>query len=300
MKKTILRVVLYGVFVLNLILCIGYIIVHQHQINKNKELYQDIAEEVVGDELETLHNIAEEKINSIEQEERTEEVKKNKSYQDSKDGKNKKKNKSKKKSENQTDRKDETEKSNESVFNMKSLKKINPDACGWIDIPNTSVQYPLLRHAKDNTYYLEHNIDGSKGYPGCVYMENINSVTFDDKITVLYAHNMRNGSMFGSLKKWKDASYFENHPYIFIYGEDIKVYKIFAAVTRSNKHLAQNYDYFTEDGAQKLWDDLHKMKKGNFRSIEYTKGDNIIVLSTCEKQWSDKRFLVVAKEMKSK
>lgn len=54
----------------------------------------------------------------------------------------------------------------------------NPDVYAWIYVPGTSVNYPILQSATDNSYYLDYNIDGTKGYPGCVYSENINSKDF--------------------------------------------------------------------------------------------------------------------------
>ena len=61
---------------------------------------------------------------------------------------------------------------------FEELQAVNPDIYAWITVPGTVIDYPILQHASDNTYYLMHNIDGSYGYPGCIYTENMNSKDF--------------------------------------------------------------------------------------------------------------------------
>ena len=83
----------------------------------------------------------------------------------------------------------------------------NEDVYAWITVPGTVIDYPILQHATDNTYYLNYNIDGSYGYPGCIYTENMNSKEFTDNNTVIYGHNMKNGTMFAGLHKFEDAAF---------------------------------------------------------------------------------------------
>lgn len=72
---------------------------------------------------------------------------------------------------------------------------MNPDVYAWITVPGTEIEYPILQHPSDNSYYFMHNIDGSYGYPGCIYTENLNSKDFADNNTVIYGHDMKNDSM---------------------------------------------------------------------------------------------------------
>ena len=60
---------------------------------------------------------------------------------------------------------------------------MNPDVYAWITVPGTEIEYPILQHPSDNSYYFMHNIDGSYGYPGCIYTENLNSKDFTDRDT---------------------------------------------------------------------------------------------------------------------
>ena len=66
---------------------------------------------------------------------------------------------------------------------------------GCVCLPGTEIEYPILQHPSDNSYYFMHNIDGSYGYPGCIYTENLNSKDITDNNTVIYGHNVKNDSM---------------------------------------------------------------------------------------------------------
>ena len=96
----------------------------------------------------------------------------------------------------------------EKDIDFAALQEENSDVYAWIYVPGTNVDYPVLQHPEDDTYYLEHNMDGSKGLPGCIYSESVNTKDFTDPNTVLYGHNMKNGSMFASLHNFEDQQVF--------------------------------------------------------------------------------------------
>ena len=79
------------------------------------------------------------------------------------------------------------------------LSSINPDIYAWIRIPDTQIDYPVLQREEDDTYYLRHNSSGRYAFAGSIYTEEANSRDFKDPMTVLYGHNMRDGSMFQNL-----------------------------------------------------------------------------------------------------
>ena len=183
-----------------------------------------------------------------------------------------------------------------------ALKAKNKDIYAWIYIPGTKVDYPVLQHPTSNSYYLDYNLDGTKGYPGCIYTENYNSKDFTDPHTVLYGHNMKNGTMFGTLHNYEDQDTFfgEDH-YIFIYTEEnVYVYLIFAAYDFDAIHLLANYDLSNEKVYEQYINNIFKVKNTSKRvanirdDVEVTKDDRIITLSTCTKGGNENyRFLVV-------
>ncbi len=172
----------------------------------------------------------------------------------------------------------------------------NSDIYAWIYVPDTKIDYPVLQHPTDNTYYLNYNIDGSKGYPGCIYTENYNAKDFSDFNTVLYGHNMKNGSMFANLHKFEDAEFFEEHPYVYIYTEDrLLVYQIFASYEFSNTHLMLGYDMKSEAGISNYLEeveDVRDMGRNIREELFPDSGKRIITLSTCIKSKPQSRYLV--------
>ena len=174
------------------------------------------------------------------------------------------------------------------------LKETNEDIYAWIKIENTQVSYPILQNAEDN-YYLKRCINGRSGLPGCIYTNACHAQDFSSWNTVIYGHNMINGTMFGSLKisnDWDDANeYIE----IKIPNQTLK-YRVYAVTEFSDEYIPLAYDETSDSDKQKFLDNVYLSAKddGYFRedmvvSIE----DKLVTLSTCIKGKNDKRLLVI-------
>ncbi|MCR4999997.1 MAG: class B sortase [Lachnospiraceae bacterium] len=177
------------------------------------------------------------------------------------------------------------------------LASENPDINSWITIPDTKISYPILQSGEDKKedYYLHHNVDGSYGYPGVIYMQKDNSAEYSDRVTVLYGHNMRDGSMFAGLHKYADSKYFEKHPDIDVYTPSgTKHYKVFAALQYDDRHILDAYGYFkTTEAVQAFYEECGSLADNITYLGHLDEDTKLLVLSTCEKE-SDKRYLVVA------
>ena len=182
------------------------------------------------------------------------------------------------------------------VLDWEYLRKENEDIYAWIYIPDTNIDYPILQHETDDSYYLNYNLDGTKGYPGCIYTEKLNAKDFSDYNTLIYGHNMKNGTMFHDLHKYEEETFFVEHPYIFIYTpDDVLVYEVYGAYEFTNAHILYSYDCFTEQGFSSYLQMIKQKygEKGLFREeIEVTETDKIITLSTCVSGENEMRFLV--------
>ncbi|MGN0243714.1 MAG: class B sortase [Lachnospiraceae bacterium] len=126
-----------------------------------------------------------------------------------------------------------------------ALRNMNSDYCAWIRIPDTPIDYPVVQ-GKDNEYYLHHTFTGQENASGAIFM-SVDNDGFEDKNTVLFGHNMRNQTMFGSLKNYQDEGYWRKHPIIEIIREGKRYrYKIFFAasvsLTEVDKMLSKDYD----------------------------------------------------------
>ena len=181
---------------------------------------------------------------------------------------------------------------------FEELREMNPDVYAWITIPGTDIDYPILQHASDNSYYLKHNIDGSYGYPGCIYTENLNSKDFTDNNTVIYGHNMKNGSMFAGLHQYEARDFFDENREVIIYLPDqILHYTIFAAYTYDDRHLLYSFDFSDTDIYEAYLQaifDIRDMNANIDKDMTVTGENKIITLVTCIGNKPENRLLVQA------
>ena len=181
---------------------------------------------------------------------------------------------------------------------FEGLWETNKDVYAWITIPGTEIDYPILQHETDNTYYLNYNIDGSYGYPGCIYTENLNTKDFNDNNTIIYGHNMKNGTMFAALHKFEDATFFEENQKIFIYTPEKEIsYTIFAAYIYDDRHLMYSFDFEQKEVYASYLEEIKNMRSMNAlirEEVDVTAEDKIITLVTCLGNQPDKRLLVQA------
>lgn len=181
--------------------------------------------------------------------------------------------------------------------NIAEIQKEMPDVYGWIEIPGTKVNYPVVQREDDNLYYLDRTPEGSSNIEGSIFSEDYNRRDFTDPVTVLYGHNMKNGDMFGELHLFEDKSFFDANRDLYIYLKDKKLtYRIFAAVLFDNRHIMQSYDFSSEDSFLLFIREIMSIR--NMRSnvdgdVSILPTDKIITLSTCHGMGSDYRYLVL-------
>ena len=172
---------------------------------------------------------------------------------------------------------------------FEKLWEINPEIYAWIEIPGTSVAYPIVQSASDNSYYLNHTIEGMAGYPGSIYTEGINSKDFQDFNTMIYGHDMEDGSMFGGLHQFEDSEYLKNHETLIIYTPEHKLtYRIFMTLTYDDRHIMGSFDF-----SEKEEREAYLASIGN-TDTEVTADSKIVTLSTCIATQPSNRFLVEA------
>lgn len=185
----------------------------------------------------------------------------------------------------------------ESKIDFESLWEVNEDAYAWIQIPGTVIDYPILQSAtEEDDYYLNTTIDGKKGYPGSIYTEKYNSTAFTDPVTVVYGHDMLEGTMFTDLHKYEDKAFFDSNPYIYIYLPDRTLkYQIFAAVRFDDRYILGNYNFLEAEDFQSYLDELRSSIDGNVNpDVEVTQQSSILSLSTCIADAPENRWLVNA------
>lgn len=164
------------------------------------------------------------------------------------------------------------------------LTGLNEDIAGWIEVEGTAVDYPILYDATPTRFYLNHTHIGAYSPYGSVFMLSENARDFSDFNTVVYGHNMLDGSMFASLHNFEDQTFFDEHDTIMVYLPGrVLCYRVFAAYRTDNLNQIVNFPTDTPGDRQAYIDRIYThTEKAIFNpDIEVTPDDRIITLSTC-------------------
>ncbi|HWR40588.1 MAG TPA: class B sortase [Patescibacteria group bacterium] len=180
------------------------------------------------------------------------------------------------------------------VVDFTSLERINPDVVGWLAAEGTEIDYPVVR-GKDNDFYLRHLFTGERNKLGSIFMDYRNHSDFSDKNTIIYGHNMKDGSMFSSLTKYKDQRYYDNFPTMLLYTPvgDFTI-ELFAGIVVDGNYESVRFDFKDDDDFQSYIDLLKK--KSTFESNTIAKADDrIITLCTCSNEFNNARYALYGK-----
>lgn len=127
-------------------------------------------------------------------------------------------------------------------IDLEALRSVNEEVVGWIEIPGTQLSYPLMQGG-DNQFYTAHNWKREASSGGAVFLEATSSPDLTDFHTVAYAHRMRNGTMFGTLKYYREQEFWQEHPDFYIAADDgIYRYDIFSAQEVEVKGIVYRLD----------------------------------------------------------
>jgi sortase B len=152
-----------------------------------------------------------------------------------------------------------------------------------------------VQSPSDNTFYLDHNSYGDYEYAGAIFTENLNAKDFTDPNTVIYGHNMKNGSMFQNLHLFEDRAFMEEHPTFEIYLPDkILTYQVFAAYNYDDRHLLQSFDFKDSRLFELYLEEIRNQRSMSANidaEVAVTAEDKIVTLSTCN-GINDQRYLV--------
>lgn len=190
---------------------------------------------------------------------------------------------------------EEKKKEEKVVFSVdfQKLLKINSDVVAWIRFDNPEkISYPVVRGV-DNSEYLRKTLEGKKNGAGSIFMDAYNAGDFSDSNTFIYGHNMKNGSMFGQLRKYQDKEFCKQNPYFYIYTPDGKEakYQVFAVCIV--EETGESYNMFYQNEAEYFAYLQYIQSLSSYDTgVEVTAQSQIISLSTCTSASKTKRLLV--------
>ena len=190
-----------------------------------------------------------------------------------------------------------------SPIDFETLQAGNPDIYGWLRIPGTAVDYPLVQRSGDDGFYLNHDSEGNYSPAGAIFTESAyNAADMEDPVTLVYGHQMYSGTMFGSLQPtYSQPDNLETCGEIVVYLPDREYhYQVFAAVPYDDRHILYHYDFSDPRRYNAFLNSVFSVRSigATFRedlAAAVTPEDRLLILSTCLTGNDNGRYLVLAK-----
>ena len=177
------------------------------------------------------------------------------------------------------------------------LKQENEDIVGWLYLEDSPINYPVVQ-SNDNDYYLRRLVNGEYNIAGSLFMDYRNDSNLEDNNTIIYGHNMKNNTMFGSLQEYKNQNYYDNHKVMYYFTpEKNYIIELFTGYTISVESDIYDLSIIDSSKLEEL------ISKSDFESnTKVTEEDKIITLSTCAYEYDGARYVVmgVLKEIEKK
>lgn len=173
-----------------------------------------------------------------------------------------------------------------------ALEELNPDIYAWLYLPmgpdRADIDLPLLQAPPelDDNYYLHHDLNKRYRFAGSLYTQRANALDFSDRVTVIYGHNMLDGTMFSDLVYFRNKDFFRDHEFFYLYTPGhVLTYRIAAAIQFDTRHILNNFD-FTDDRVFSDWIEnyvIHpkSMIRAVREDVELGLEDRLVILSTC-------------------
>lgn len=179
------------------------------------------------------------------------------------------------------------------------IYEMNNDTVGWIKLPGTELDYPVMQTPDRENFYLDKDFYGNKSTRGCIYAREVCDINEPSDNVTLYGHNMADGSMFAALNAYTNKNAWDNNSLIFFDTlTEYHTYKIFA-VFKTSANLNQGFSYhqFVDAEDEEDFNEFVKTCKDlSFYDTGITPvyGDKMICLSTCEYTLDNGRLVVCA------
>ena len=194
-----------------------------------------------------------------------------------------------------------TEDENARLERYRQLHAQNNDFVGWIKIPDTNIDYPVVQNKQSNAYYLHRDFEREYSSSGIPFMDYQCKSDATGDNTIIYAHNMRNGTMFHDLLKYADTDFFDAHKMVeFDSTQGSLKYEVFAVIRTKvgSKNEFKYYNFInakTPSEFDKFISECIKRSIYNTGIIPQL-GEKILTLSTCSYNTDNERFVVFARK----
>lgn len=186
-------------------------------------------------------------------------------------------------------------------IDLPALQAENPEIFGWLHIPGTSVDAPLLQSAQGDDYYETHNAEKEPDPGGALFIEAANLSSMCDFNTVIHGRASEDGEsgLFADLYQFADPDFFDSHEQMYVYLDgNVLTYEIFAAYERENTSLLRTYDFTYIAGCSQFLEDLYSIRDMNMMIRtgwdEVTPYHFLVTLTSTKGEEPDRQFVVLA------
>lgn len=177
-------------------------------------------------------------------------------------------------------------------IDFENLLQINKDIVAWIHIDGTRISYPVVQ-GTDNRHYVSTLIDGSRNDTGSIFLDFRNQRDFSNRHTIVYGHNMRNGTMFHDICNYRTQAYYDEHPIGLIMTPEKNYYfEIVSGYVADLSDPAWQLE-FVDDEDLLQWLNSTIERSPFVSQIQPQPGDQVITLSTCSYEFNNARFVLV-------
>ena len=176
---------------------------------------------------------------------------------------------------------------------FQALSAMNPEVVGWVTVPDTAISYPVVQ-AKDNEKYLHTTFEGKKNSSGCIFMDKDSKADASGQHTILYGHNMKNGSMFHELVQYKKADFFNAHPIIYYDTLQGRITLRVIAAYAADATEAYNFIFSDLDSLHSFVAKAIKRSPVKLEDVNANAVDKIFSLQTCSYETDNSRTYVLA------
>ena len=191
----------------------------------------------------------------------------------------------------------ETEKETEYVspIDFQALWAVNPDVVGWITIPDTRIDYPILQ-GKDNDQYLHTDMEGNETVAGEIFLDFEDEGDFSSLHNVIYGHHMKNGTMFKDVVYFKEQEFFDAHGQIVIYTPQREIHLEPLAALYTSPDGIRRKTYFRSE--ESFCGYVEAMTEGALAKKEpRQKVERLYSFVTCSYEFSNARTILYAYEV---
>lgn len=187
-----------------------------------------------------------------------------------------------------------------SPVDLRAWTEINSDIFGWITLPDTKIDYPVLQNAEEDAYYLTHHFDKTANSFGSIFSEaTYNHKGFSDRVTMLYGHDVwTEGLYFHPLHNFSDDTFFQQHNIVYTYTENERqTWEVLAWVVLDDRHIMYEFSNFADaEDVSNFFTLAQSFEDGIIRGgawPEVLDESQYLFLSTCHPELPDRRCILV-------